>query len=210
MTHVLIVDAFPIWREGIKRTIAANAEFEVVLESVEEGEVRSAVSIGSVDLAILDLDIPGGDGLEMLRMIKGLNADLPVLILSSLAEELYGVVALKEGAAGYLNKECTPEELLTAVEKVRKGKKYISEQLAQRLARYVESGDKALPHERLTMREFQVMLMLGQGMSPKEVSDKLSLSYTTVTTHKSRILDKMELESVAQIVRYVSTEGLAK
>ncbi len=209
-TNVVVVDAHPIWREGIRSAISSDKDIEVILESDKETEVRRAIASGAVDLVILDLDIPGGNGLEMLRQIKSLNSDVPVLILTSLAEELYGVEALKEGAAGYLTKGCTPEELLSAVGKIRDGKKYISEQLAQRLAGYVESGGKALPHERLTMREFQVMLMLGQGMSANEVSDKLSLSYSTVATHKHRILSKMGLESVAQIVRYVSTEGLAK
>ncbi len=210
MTNVVIVDPFPIWREGIRSTISANKDFRIILESVEAAEVRPVVESGAADLAILALSIPGGDGLEMLRLIKSTDPNFPVLVLTSLAEELYGVMALKEGAAGYLMKECTQEELLAALEKVREGKQYISEHLAQRLARYVRSGGKTLPHERLTMREFQVMLMLGQGMSPREVSDKLSLSYSTVTTHKNRILSKMELGSVAQIVKYVSAEGLAK
>lgn len=210
MTHVMLVDAFPIWRQGIRSTISIQKDFEVILESVEEHEIRSVISRGDADIVILDLDIPGGNGMDLLRFIKDLDRDLPVLILSALTEDVYGVIALKEGASGYLTKGCTPEQLLTAVRKVCQGKKYISDQLAQRLARYIQSGDQALPHERLTMRQFQVMLMLGQGMTPKEVSEKLSLSYTTVTTHKSRILSKMELESVAQIVKYVSAEGLAK
>lgn len=210
MTNVIIIDAFPVWREGIKGTIAAGKDIRIILESVDHGELRSAVSGGTADLVILDLDIPGGDGFELLRLVKDACSDVPVLIFSEFPEELYGVRALKEGAAGYLTKECTPQELLTAVRKVIDGKKYISDQLAQKLAKYVENGDKALPHERLTMRQFQVMLMLGQGMSPKEVAEKLSLSYTTVTTHKSRILSKMELGSVAQIVKYLSTEDLGK
>lgn len=210
MTNVIIVDAFPVWREGIKGTIVAEGDIRFVLESTDHGKVRSAVASGSIGLVILDLDIPGGDGFEMLRLVKDTGPDVPVLIFSGFPEELYGVRALKEGAAGYLTKDCTPEELVLAVRKVKQGKKYISDQLAQRLAKYVESGDKALPHERLTMRQFQVMLMLGQGMSPKEVAEKLSLSYTTVTTHKSRILSKMELDSVAQIVKYISTEDLGK
>lgn len=210
MKKVMILDAFPVWREGIKSILCTDHEFEITLESTEESLVRSDLANGTSDLAILDLDIPGGDGFDMLRIIKTSESCVPVLIFSGLAEELYGVRALKEGAAGYLMKSCSQSELLTAIRKIGEGKRYISDRLAQRLANFIESGDKSLPHERLTMREFQVMLMLGQGMSPKEVADKLSLSYTTVTTHKSRILDKMELDSVAQIVRYVSTEGLTK
>lgn len=210
MTNVVIIDVFPVWREGIKGTILADKDVRIILESVDRSKLRSTISSGAADLAILDLDIPGGDGFEMLRLIRDADQDLPVLIFSEFPEELYGVRALREGAAGYLPKSCTPEELLMAVERIREGKKYISDRLAQRLAKYVEIGDKALPHERLTMRQFQVMLMLGQGMSPKEVAEKLSLSYTTVNTHKSRILSKMELNSVAQIAKYLSTEDLGK
>lgn len=208
MQRVLIVDAFPIWRDGVRAVISAGKNFDTIIETVEEAQIRSVIEKRGVDLVILDLNIPGGDGLEILRMIKRLDWDLPVLVVSALREELYGVIALKEGAAGYLTKRCTSEELLCAVKMVAAGKKYVSEQLTQRLAKYIQSGNKVLPHERLTMREFQVMLMLGQGMSLKDVSDKLSLSYTTVATHKSRILIKMELQSVAQIVRYVTVQGL--
>ncbi len=210
MKKVMILDAFPVWREGIKSILCTDHEFEVTLETPDESLVRAELARRNSDLAILDLDIPGGDGFEILRLIRTSESYVPVLIFSALAEELYGVRALKEGASGYLVKSCSRLELLNAIRKVGEGKKYISDRLAQRLANFVENGEKSLPHERLTMREFQVMLMLGQGMSPKEVADKLSLSYTTVTTHKSKILDKMELDSVAQIIRYVSTEGLTK
>jgi len=210
MTKVLIVDAFPVWREGLKNIICANKNIEVVLESVDVVSIRSLLVNGEINFAILDLEIPGGDGFEMLRLLKTMNPALPILVLSALPEDLYGVRALKEGAAGYLTKECTPEDLIMAMDKIRSGRKYISEQLAQKLASYLENGVRARPHERLTTREFQVMMMLGQGMTIKEVSDKLSLSYTTVTTHKNRILSKMELCSLAQIVRYVAMEQLAR
>ncbi len=208
MNRVLIVDAFPIWRDGVRAVMSAGKSIETIIETVEQNQIRSIIEKRGVDLVILDLNIPGGDGLEILRMIKRLDWELPVLVVSALREELYGVIALKEGAAGYLTKRCTSEELLSAIRTVIAGKRYVSDQLTQRLAQYIQNGAKAMPHERLTMREFQVMLMLGQGMSLKDVSDKLSLSYTTVATHKSRILIKMELESVAQIVRYVTTQGL--
>lgn len=209
-TNVLIVDAFPVWREGIKSVISSNENVEIVLETVDVASIRSAVTNGLVNFAIIDLEVPKGDGFEMLRLLRNLNSHLPVLVISALPEGIYGLRALKEGAAGYLTKDCTPEELTNAVEKIRTGRKYISDQLAQKLASHLEGGARSLPHERLTTREFEVMLMLGQGMSVKEVSDKLSLSYTTITTHKNKILSKMELCSLAQIVRYVAVEKLVK
>ncbi len=210
MRKVLLVDAFPIWREGIKDSLTGGLDLEIVLESTDRGAIHSAVSKGEIGLVIMDLNIPGEDGFELLHMIRLADGDIPVLIFSTLAEETYGVKAIKEGAAGFLTKACSIHDLRTAVQKILSGKKYISEQLAQRLAGYIESGDKALPHDRLTTREFQVMLMIGQGMSLKEVADKLSLSYATIATHKSKILKKMELGSVAQVVKYVSNEGLSK
>lgn len=209
-TKVLIVDSFPVWREGIKSVVSANENIEVALESVDVSRIRSAVTDGLVNFAIIDLEVPRGDGFEMLHLLRSLDSHLPVLVISALPEEIYGLRTLKEGAAGYLTKDCTPEDLIMAIDKIRSGRKYISERLAQKLASSLEGGAGALPHERLTTREFEVMLMLGQGMSVKEVSDKLSLSYTTITTHKNKILSKMDLCSLAQIVRYVTTEKLVK
>ncbi len=208
--NILLIDAFPLWREGAKHAIAQKKEMHVAAETTEVQAIRSAVATASVNLVLLDLDIPGGDGFELLRLVKTLSADIPVLILSGLSEDTFGVRALREGAAGFLKKDCTPEELVTAIEKVHSGQKYISPSMTQKIASYLDSGIQKMPHERLTTREFQIMLMIGKGMTLKEVSERLSLSYTTITTHKNRILSKMGLRSCAQIVWYVAEEKLIK
>ncbi len=210
MANVIIVNAFPVARKGIKDSLCRNKSISVILESTEESEIRETLLKEKVDLVILDPDIPRGNGFEVLRMIKTTVPEIPVLILTSLAEEHYGVTAFKDGASGYLSTESEIEELTFAAERLLTGKRYVSQKLAERLAEFVETGGKSLPHERLTMREFQVMLMLGQGLSTNEISEKLSLSYSTVATHRQRILTKMGLASVAQVVRYVSTEGLLR
>lgn len=210
MANVVIVNAVPLSRKGIRDTLIEDKNISVVLESIEESEIRQIISKGKVDLVVLDLAIPGRDGLEILRMIKTTDPEIPVLVVTSLPEELYGVAALKNGAAGYIANESEVEEISSAVKKVLAGKRYISAGLAERLAEFVENGGKNLPHERLTMREFQVMLMIGQGMSVGEISEKLSLSYSTVATHRQRILTKMGLASTAQVVRYVSTQGMLR
>ncbi len=210
MANVVIVNAFPVSRKGIRDTLCKSKNISVILESVEEMEIRQTIMKEKVDLLVLDPEIPKGNGFEILRMVKTMTPEIPVLILTSLPEEHYGVTAFKDGAAGFLSIESEIEEICLAAERLLAGKRYVSQRLAERLAEFVETGGKHLPHERLTMREFQVMLMLGQGLSTNEISDKLSLSYSTVATHKQRILTKMGLASVAQVVRYVSTEGLLR
>lgn len=207
---ILLVDAFPLWREGAKKAISGENGTKVAIETTEIPVIRSALTNKTANFVLLDLDLPTGDGFEILKMIKGLSPEIPVLILSSLPEESFGVRALREGASGYLTKDCTAEELISAVKKTFSGLKYISPSLAQELATYLDRGLQKLPHERLTTREFEIMLMIGKGMTLKEVSEQLSLSYTTITTHKNRILSKMGLHSCAQIVWYVAEGKLSK
>jgi DNA-binding NarL/FixJ family response regulator len=210
MAKVIIVNAFPVLRKGVKDILSENENVSVVLESVEESEVRRTILKEKVDLVVMDLEIPGNDGLGMLRMIKTTDPAVPVLVLTALPEELYGVAAFKHGADAYLSNESGTEELILAVQKLMGGRRYITPHLAERLAEFVENGGQNLPHERLTKREFQVMLMLGRGMSINDISEELCLSYWTVATYKRRTLTKMGLDSVAQLMRYVLTEGMMK
>ncbi len=208
MTRLLVIDAFPIWREGIKAVLSGDRDIEFLLEFPDAGNVQEKVMNHGADLAVLDVEVPMGDGFEILNLLRRLDDSLPILVFTRFPENLYGVRALKEGAAGYLTKAATSQELVKAVDMIRAGRKYISDGLSQRLASYVQGGKNLLPHDRLSSREFEVMLLLAEGMTPKEVSDKLSLSYTTVTAHKIHILSKMGLRSLSELTKYVITEKL--
>ncbi len=151
------------------------------------------------DLVIYDLDMPGRSGLEALEQIKLIQPNLPVIILSIYSEDLYAVRALKAGAAGYLNKNAAPYELIKAIERIRLGKKYITPEIAEKL---LEQQDEGKAHERLSNRELEIFKMLAMGKTITQISETLSLALTTISTHRSHILEKMGLSSNAELTRY--------
>ncbi|MBK6938487.1 MAG: response regulator transcription factor [Chitinophagaceae bacterium] len=157
------------------------------------------------DLVISDLDMPGRSGLEALMQIKLINPDLPVLILSIYSEDLYAVRALKAGAAGYLNKNAAPYELIKAVERIAIGKKYITPEIAEKL---LNQQDTRNPHERLSNRELEIFKLLATGKTITQIAEALSLAMTTVSTHRSHILEKMGVTTNAELTRYALAHQL--
>ena len=152
--------------------------------------------------------MPRRNGIDILKQLKGYKPDLQVLILSIYPEEQFAMRALKAGAAGYLTKSAKPEELVTAIKHVMKGQRYISSSLADRLVSYVESGDDKAPHEVLSDREFEVMCMTAEGKSVKKIAVELSLSDKTISTYRARILTKMNMNNLAQLIKYVTVNSL--
>lgn len=202
MLRVLIADDHAIVRRGLK-DILLDAFPTAIIEEVYDAEVLvQKVMEEQYDVVITDLSMPGRSGLEALQQIKVYDAKLPVLVLSVYPEEQYGVRVLKAGAAGYLNKDMAPEELVTAVNRVLSGKKYITPVVAEKLASAVDFHSEKLPHEYLSGREFEVFKMLAVGRSVSEIGDILHLGVTTVSTYRSRILAKMNVKTNAELTQY--------
>jgi two-component system invasion response regulator UvrY len=208
MIRVLIADDHATVRAGVKRFLADTADLVVAREAGTAQEILEAVAAKACDVVLLDISLPGRDGLDVLKQLKQLYPSLPILMFSVHAEDQYAVRALKTGAAGYLTKNSAPEVLITALRKVAQGGRYISPALAERLAMEV-TGDADKPlHTTLANREYQVLLMLAGGQTIKEIASHLSLSVKTVSTYRTRILQKLRLKTTADIIRYALSQQL--
>lgn len=208
MIRVLIADDHAVVREGLKRIVAGNADMEVTAEAASGQEALELARANDCDLVLLDLAMPGKDGLDTLKELKALRPHLPVLVLSVYPEEQYAVRLLRAGAAGYLTKESAPEELVAAIRKVSRGGRYVSETLAEQLAVLVGSASDRPLHEGLSDREFRVMLMLASGKIASQVADELCLSVKTISTYRSRALRKMNMRNNAEFSFYAVKHGL--
>lgn len=199
---ILIVDDHAIVREGLKQIIRDDEDMVIADEAAEGREVLTKLSKDNYDVVVLDITLPDLSGLEVLKAIRREAQNLPVLILSIHPEEQYAVRALKAGASGYLTKESAPEELIKAIRKVAAGGKYISSSLAEKLALDLEADAEKPPHESLSDREFQVMCMIARGKTITQIAESLCLSIKTISTYRSRALEKMRMETNADLTRY--------
>ncbi|RMG74768.1 MAG: DNA-binding response regulator [Nitrospirae bacterium] len=206
--RILIADDHTIVREGIKQILTDRGNCYEVDEASDGHEALKKINSRSYDLLILDISMPGLNGLDALKQIKYSHPELPVLILSMYPERQYAIRVLRAGASGYLGKDSAPELLFKAIDKILAGGKFISESLAERLAVELVSGGERLPHERLSDREYQVFSMIASGMSLSEIADKLALSVKTVSTYRARILEKMGLRNNAEIIHYAIKNNL--
>lgn len=208
MIKLLMADDHPIVREGLKQILSKYEDIAVAGEAETCMEVLKKVRQHDYDLVLLDINMPDGIGLDILEEMKSRHPKLPVLILSAYPEEQYAICALKSGASGYVVKKSAPRELITAIRQVSQGKKYVSSALAQRMADYVGTNKDIMAHERLSNRESQVMRMIASGKTITEISRELSLSVTTVSTYRTRVLEKMEMQKNAEIISYAVKQGL--
>lgn len=205
---VIIADDHPISREGIKKIIDRSPDIVVVDEASTGDELLEKVKKNHYDVIILDISMPGISGLEVLKDLQGPKQRSAILIFTMHPEEQYAIRALKAGASGYLTKGSTPEELITAIKSVSGGRKYITSALAERLA-YDLSNNAAQPlHEKLSDREYQVMALLASGKSITEIAGELCLSVPTISTYRSRILQKMNLKNNAELIHYAIKNNL--
>ena len=202
MKKILIADDHAIVREGIKQILAEIPGNITTDEATNGQEVLQQVWNNDYDLILLDISMPGRSGLDILTQLKSEQPDLKILILSMHPEEQYAVRALKAGASGYLTKESTPLELTEAIKKVSIGKKYVSASLAETLASHLETTTEKPLHQALSNREYEVMCMIASGKTVKEIADDLSLSVKTISTYRTRILEKMNMKNNAQITPY--------
>lgn len=208
MIKVLIADDHPIVRQGLRQILAGTPDMEVAGEAVNGQEALDQVRAGGWDVLVLDMTMPGRSGFDILKELKHEQTHPPILVLSMHAEEQFAVRVLKAGASGYLTKENAPEELVKAIRKVVSGGKYISPDLAESLAFGLDAGSDHLRHEMLSDREFQVMRLTASGKTLAEIAETLSLSAKTVSTYRARLLEKLNLKTNAELVRYALENGL--
>jgi two-component system invasion response regulator UvrY len=201
MIRVIIVDDHPVVRRGLRQIIAAEQDMQVVGEAENAKEGIRVIREVACDAVILDITLPDASGLDVLGQLKSVHPTLPVLIMSIHEEEQYALRVLKTGASGYLMKNSIPEELIKAIRKIISGGKYISLSLAERLASELASPETPL-HEKLSDREFQIICMIASGKSLKEIGDALCISGKTVSSYRSRILEKMCMSTNADLTRY--------
>jgi len=208
MIKIIIVDDHTVVRKGLKQIIEDAPDLFVSDEAGSGTELLEKINDNKYDVVLLDISMPGKDGLDTLKDLKLQAPDLPVLIFTVYPEEQYAMRVLKSGAAGYINKECEPDELLKAIRKVASGRKYISPELAEILANNIDGKGQHPDHESLSDREFQVMLMIASGKTVKEIAQELSLSVNTISTYRIRILEKMNMKNNAEITKYAINNKL--
>jgi DNA-binding NarL/FixJ family response regulator len=205
---VLITDDHPIVRNGIKQILNDCSDINVVCDVSNGHELLNELKTITVDVILLDISMPGRNGLSYIKEIKNIKPEVAVLMLSIYSEEQYALRSLKLGASGYLTKSSTPDELITAIRRVAQGKKYITTILAEKIAMDIGNVHDKPAHNLLSDRELEVMCMLANGKSNSDIATELSLSPKTISTYRERILEKMDLKSTAEIIRYAIKESL--
>jgi DNA-binding NarL/FixJ family response regulator len=206
--NILIADDHPVVRQGLRQMLASESDLNVVGEARNGHEVVEISRRVEWDVAVLDYNMPGRTGLELVKELKQRHPGRPILILSMYPEERYALRALKAGAAGYITKESASGELVNAIRKVAKGGRYVSAALGERLA-HEFAGDSERPvHERLSDREYQIMWMIASGKTVGEVAAQLFLSPNTISTYRARILRKMNMKSNAELMHYAIAHHL--
>jgi two-component system invasion response regulator UvrY len=203
MIRILLADDHKIVRDGLKRILAATGDLQVTGETASGDEVLALVKANDYDVAMLDMSMPGLAGIDLIKRLKIEKPALRILVLSMHGEQQYAARALKAGAAGYLSKDSAGEQLVAALRKIAAGGVYITDAAAAGL---LQAGGTA--HEALSDREFEVMRLLVEGLGPTDIGERLHLSVKTVSTHKTRILEKLGLKSTAELVRYAMEHKL--
>ncbi|MFQ6103282.1 MAG: response regulator [Candidatus Glassbacteria bacterium] len=208
MIRILIADDHAIVRKGLRQILSETSDIVIADEAGSGQEALEKGLENDYDIVVLDISMPDRNGLDILKQLKVEKPGLPVLVLSMHPEEQYAIRALREGAFGYLTKESAPGELIRAIRKISEGRKYVSSSLAEKLATRLKPDADKPPHESLSNREFQVMLLLANGKTVKEAAGEMHLSAKTVSTYRARIMAKMNMKNNAELIRYAIKNGL--
>jgi len=208
MIRVILADDHTIVRDGLRQILSLESDIEVTGMAQSGIEAMDLLHDGKCDVVVLDISMPGRNGLETLKEIRRLHPDVEVVILSMHPKDQYAVRILKAGASAYVSKESAPEELVHAIRKAFTGHKYITPDIAEMLANYVQQGEMDEPHRSLTDRELEVFSMIAAGKSISQIANELNLSIKTISTYKTRITEKTGLASTSDITRYSIEHGL--
>jgi DNA-binding NarL/FixJ family response regulator len=208
MIRIAIIDDHAMVRAGLRQFFADQSDFQVVAEASTGRGALEIVRGGEVDVILLDISMPDQSGVDALAAIRARAPDLPVLILSGFPEEHYATTLLRQGASGYLNKDCDPQDIVAAIRTVHRGRKFITPGVAERLADGLGKGGEKLAHEQLSERELQVFLRLAKGETIGNLAVGMSLSVKTVSTYRTRIMEKMKLASNSDLTYYALKNGL--
>lgn len=210
MIKVLVADDHAVVRRGLRQILAETPDILVGGEAATGPDVLRLVRDERWDVVVLDINLQGANGLEILAEIRRDRPELPVLILTVYSEEQYALRAVKAGASGFLTKESAPENLIDAVRKLAGGGRYVTPALAERLATFVATKHDGAPHEKLSNREFEILKLIASGKTVGEIARELSLSVKTVSTHRTRILGKMDAKTNAELTHYAVKNGLVE
>ena len=210
MISILIADDHPVVRQGLRQVLSETADLVVEDEASDGQQVLDKVRQHDFDVVLLDISMPGKSGLEVLKELKRDKPGLAILVLTIFPEAQYAVRVLKAGASGYLTKESLPDELIKAIRIVSQGRKYVSSSLAEKLAFDLDLDAEKPSHETLSDREFQVMCLISAGRTVTEIAAELTLSVKTVSTYRSRILEKMGLKTSAELIHYAVSNKLVE
>jgi len=210
MLKILIADDHAVVRRGLKQILEETSDIVVSGEATNSREVLEQVSAKSWDVLVLDITMPGRSGLDILREVKQLAPKLPVLVLSMHSEEQFASRVLKAGASGYLPKESAPEELVKAIRKVYGGSKYMSASQAEKLVSQFEPGGDKMPHEILSNREYEVLRLIASGKTVTQIAEDVRLSVKTISTYRSRVLEKMRMQNSAELTHYAIKNRLVE
>src|SRR5215467_596666 len=208
MIRIGIVDDHTIVRTGLRQFLSEQVDFRVTGEAANGKEAIELARQGEVDVLLLDISMPDQGGVDALAAIKARHPDLPVLILSGFPEAHYATTLLRQGASGYLNKGCDPDEIVKAIRTVAMGRRYITAQVAEMLADSAAGGSSRPPHEQLSERELQVFLRLAKGETVGQIAEGMFLSVKTVSTYRARTLEKLQLETNSDLTYYALKNGL--
>jgi len=210
MIRILVADDHPVVRSGLKQMFAAHPDLHVAGEATTSDAVIDQVRRGGWDIVILDLALPPGGGMEALKTIREIAPALPVLILSIYPEQELAIRMLRLGAHGYITKGAEADTLVPAIRKVAQGSKYVSEAVREQLLASTGPGGSGHPHDALTGREFQVLRLLGQGRTISEIAQELKLSVKTVSTYRTRLLEKLNVRTTGELIRYAVSERMVE
>lgn len=205
---VLIADDHAIVRKGLAQLLLDEYPSIHIREVTNSQQVFEQIGKEVWDLILLDISMPGRNGVDTLKQLRTSGIKTPILILSMHPEEQYAIRVLKAGASGYINKESAPAELLTAVQRVLSGRKYISSEIAEKLSQSIGDNQKSQPHELLSDREMHVLQRIASGKAVSEIANEMSLSVNTISTYRARILEKLSLHNNAELTRYAIDTGL--
>jgi two-component system, NarL family, invasion response regulator UvrY len=208
VTRIGLVDDHAILRSGLRAFIEEQPDLKITAEASNGREAIDMVREHELDVLLMDISMPGQSGIDALAMIRAKAPDVGIIILSGYPEEHYAVNLIRQGASAYLNKQCDPTEIITAIRKVANGNRYISAQVAELLAQQLNRGDDGAAHERLSEREFQVFIRLAKGETVGDIAEDLSLSVKTVSTYRTRIMEKLTLNSNSDLTYYAMKNGL--